>query len=54
MADAVYFNVAPNFDLHMFAGQLAEKYRTTVKQLQSWNGIANANLIYVGQKIRVK
>ena len=27
MADAVYFNVAPNFDLHMFAGQLAEKYR---------------------------
>ncbi len=27
MADTVYFNVAPNFDLHMFAGQLAEKYR---------------------------
>lgn len=27
MADSVYFNVAPNFNLQMFAGQLAEKYR---------------------------
>ncbi len=27
MADTVYFNVAPDFDLQMFAGQLAEKYR---------------------------
>lgn len=27
MANAVYFNVAPNFDLRVFAGQLAEKYR---------------------------
>lgn len=34
--------------------EIAQKYGTTVKQLQNWNGIANANLIYVGQKIRVK
>ena len=33
---------------------IAQKYGTTVKQLQSWNGIKNANLIYAGQKIRVK
>ena len=33
---------------------IAKKYGTTVKQLQSWNGIKNANLIYAGQKIRVK
>ena len=44
------FNVQPGDTL----SELAEKYGTTVKQLQSWNGIANANLIYVGQKIRVK
>lgn len=45
-----YYKVQPGDTL----SELAEKYRTTVKQLQSWNGIANANLIYVGQKIRVK
>lgn len=33
---------------------IAQKYGTTVKQLQSWNGIKNANVIYAGQKIRVK
>ena len=33
---------------------IAKKYGTTVKQLQSWNGIKNANLIYAGQKTRVK
>lgn len=33
---------------------IASKYGTTVKQLQSWNGIKNANVIYAGQKIRVK
>lgn len=27
MANSLYFNVAPDFDLQMFAGQLAEKYR---------------------------
>lgn len=33
---------------------IASKYGTTVKQLQSWNGIKDANKIYAGQKIRVK
>ncbi len=32
---------------------IAQKFGTTVEQLVSWNGIKNANLIYVGQKIRV-
>lgn len=34
--------------------EIAKANGTTVKQLQSWNGIKNANLIYAGQKIRVK
>ena len=34
--------------------ELAARYGTSVSQLCSWNGIANANKIYVGQKIRVK
>ena len=45
-----YYTVRKNDTL----SEIAEKYGTTVKQLQSWNGIKNANLIYVGQKIRVK
>ena len=34
--------------------EIAEKYNTTVNQLVSWNGIKNPNLIYPGQKLRVK
>lgn len=34
--------------------EIAQKYGTTVKQLRNWNGIKNANVIYAGQKIRVK
>ena len=34
--------------------EIAKKYDTTVNQLVSWNNIKNANLIYVGQRIRVK
>lgn len=34
--------------------EIAVRYGTSVSQLQSWNGIKNANLIYAGQKIRVK
>ena len=34
--------------------EIAKANGTTVKQLQSWNGIKNANVIYAGQKIRVK
>lgn len=34
--------------------KIANKYGTTVNQLVAWNGISNPNLIYPGQKIRVK
>lgn len=33
---------------------IAKKYNTTVNQLVSWNNIKNKNLIYPGQKLRVK
>lgn len=33
---------------------IAQKYGITVSQLQSWNGISNPNLVYAGQKLRVK
>ena len=33
---------------------IAKKYGTSVNQLVSWNNIANANLIYPSQKIRVR
>ena len=35
-------------------GEIAEKYKTTVKKLQDDNGIKKANLIYPGQKIKIK
>lgn len=34
--------------------KIAKMYGTTVNQLVSWNNIKNPNLIYVGQKLRVK
>ncbi|MGG3662510.1 GH25 family lysozyme [Bacillus gobiensis] len=33
---------------------IAAKHNSSVKQLQAWNHIKNANKIYAGQKIRVK
>lgn len=33
---------------------LAKKYGTTVYKLKTWNNIKNANLIYIGQQLRVK
>lgn len=33
---------------------IAYKYGTNVNQLAAWNGIKNVNLIYPGQKLRVK
>lgn len=33
---------------------IARRYNTTVNQLAKWNNIKNINLIYVGQKLRVK
>lgn len=35
-------------------GKIAKKYGTTVDQLVKWNNIKNKNLIYTGQKLRVK
>lgn len=45
-----YYTVQPNDNLT----KIAAKYGTTVKQLQSWNNIKDANKIYVGQKLRVR
>lgn len=33
---------------------IAKKYNTTVDQLVKWNNIKNKNLIYVGQRLRVR
>ena len=33
---------------------IANRYGTTIDQLVEWNGIANPNLIYVGQRLIVK
>lgn len=35
-------------------GTIAKKYNTTVDKLVALNGIRNKNLIYVGQKLKVK
>lgn len=34
--------------------KIANKYGTTVNQLVAWNNISNPNLIYAGQKLRVR
>lgn len=34
--------------------EIAKKYNTPINKLISWNDIKNPNLIYIGQKIRVK
>lgn len=34
--------------------KIAKRYGTTVNQLVAWNNIKNKNLIYAGQKLRVK
>ncbi len=47
---AIYYTIKAGDTL----SQLAKDNGTTVSQLVSWNNIKNANLIYVGQKIRVK
>lgn len=46
----VYYTVKAGDTL----SEIAKKYNTTVNQLASWNNIKNVNLIYVGQKLRVK
>lgn len=37
-----------------YLGKIAIQFDTTVAQLQAWNNIANPDLIYAGQAIRVK
>ena len=46
----VYYTVQKNDNLT----KIAKEYGTTVNQLVVWNNIANPNLIYAGQKLRVK
>lgn len=46
----VYYTVVKGDTL----SKIAKKYGTTVNQIVKWNNIANPNLIYVGQKFRVK
>lgn len=45
-----YYVVQKNDNL----SKIAKKFGTSVNQLVSWNNIKNPNLIYVGQKLRVK
>jgi lysozyme len=46
----VYYTVKPGDTL----SGIAKKYGTTVRELVKMNNIKNPNLIYVGQKIRIK
>lgn len=45
-----YYKVQPGDTL----SEIAQHYGTSVDRLVQLNGIANKNVIYVGQKIRVK
>lgn len=49
-SSAAYYTVVSGDNLT----KIANKYDTTVNQLVSWNNISNPNLIYPGQKLRVK
>ncbi len=48
--EKVYYTVKKGDNLT----RIAEKYGTTVSQIVAWNNIANPNIIYVGQVLRVK
>ena len=49
-SSAVYYTVQANDTL----SGIASKYGTTYQAIAKLNGIANPNLIYVGQKLRIK
>lgn len=47
---AEYYTIQPGDTL----SEISARYGTSIDQLCAWNGIANANLIFAGQTIRVK
>ena len=47
---ATYYTVRSGDNLT----KIARQYGTTVNQIAKWNNIKNVNLIYPGQKLRVK
>ena len=49
-SSAVYYTVKKGDTL----SKIANKYGTTISQIAKWNNISNPNLIYIGQKLRVK
>ena len=49
-SSAVYYTVKKGDTL----SKIASEYGTTVSQIVKWNNIPNPNLIYIGQKFRVK
>lgn len=51
LADDKQYYVVKNGDI---LSEIAEDFGTTVQQLVDWNGIYNPNLIYPGQKLRVR
>lgn len=49
-AQAEYYVVQENDTL----SEVAKRFATTYLELAAWNGIADPNMIYVGQKIRIR
>lgn len=49
-APAEYYVVQENDTL----SEIAKRFATTYLELAAWNGIADPNMIYVGQKIRIR
>ena len=49
-SSAMYYTVKKGDTL----SKIASEYGTTVSQIVKWNNISNPNLIYIGQKFRVK
>ena len=48
--NSIYYTVVKGDNLT----KIARKYGVTIKYLKDLNNIKNANLIYVGQKIKIK
>ena len=57
--NVVYTNAAASDEVYVVQkgdslSKIAKKYGTTVQTLASYNGIKNVNLIFIGQKIKIK